>query len=103
MNEKFNKNAKVDKFTSMLGMAVRLIVIDPWHRLWTTNQNRAYTIVKAHFTSQIVNLVARVEGLMSFHEDCTVVNNILHSRSIIHAEGRHRECFYDLPDIFVLL
>ena len=29
MNEKFNKNAKVDKFTSMLGMAVRLIVIDP--------------------------------------------------------------------------
>ena len=31
MNEKFNKNAKVDKFTSILGMAVRLIVIDPLH------------------------------------------------------------------------
>ena len=31
MNEKFNKNAKADKFTSMLGMAVRLIVIDPLH------------------------------------------------------------------------
>ena len=29
MNEKFNKNAKVDKFTTMLGIAVRLIVIDP--------------------------------------------------------------------------
>ena len=29
MNEKFNKNAKVEKFTSMLGIAVRLIVIDP--------------------------------------------------------------------------
>ena len=29
MNEQFNKNAKVDKFTSMLGIAVRLIVIDP--------------------------------------------------------------------------
>ena len=29
MNEKFNKNAKVEKFTTMLGIAVRLIVIDP--------------------------------------------------------------------------
>ena len=29
MNEKFNKNDKVDKFTNMLGIAVRLIVIDP--------------------------------------------------------------------------
>ena len=29
MNEKFNKNAKVEKFTTMLGMAVRLIVTDP--------------------------------------------------------------------------
>ena len=28
MNEKFNKNAKVEKFTTMLGIAVRLIVID---------------------------------------------------------------------------
>ena len=31
MNEKFNKNAKVEKFTNMLGIAVRLIVIDPLH------------------------------------------------------------------------
>ena len=30
MNEKFNKNVKVEKFTSMLGIAVRLIVIDPF-------------------------------------------------------------------------
>ena len=29
MNEKFNKNAKVEKFTTMMGIAVRLIVIDP--------------------------------------------------------------------------
>ena len=29
MNEKFNKNAKVEKFTNMLGIAVRLIIIDP--------------------------------------------------------------------------
>ena len=30
MNEKFNKNAKVEKFTNMLGIAVRLIIIDPF-------------------------------------------------------------------------
>ena len=30
MNEKFNKNAKVEKFTNMLGIAVRLIVRDPF-------------------------------------------------------------------------
>ena len=29
MNDKFNKIAKVEKFTTMLGTAVRLIVIDP--------------------------------------------------------------------------
>ena len=29
MNEKNIKNAKVEKFTNMLGIAVRLIVIDP--------------------------------------------------------------------------
>ena len=29
MIEKFNKNAKVEKFTNMLGIAVRIIVIDP--------------------------------------------------------------------------
>ena len=28
MNQKFNKNAKVKKFTNMLGIAVRLIIID---------------------------------------------------------------------------
>ena len=30
MNEKFNENAKVEKFTTMLGIAVRLIVKDPF-------------------------------------------------------------------------
>ena len=29
MNEKFNKNEKVEQFTTMLGIAVRLIVINP--------------------------------------------------------------------------
>ena len=31
MNKIFNKNAKVEKFTNMLGIDVRLIVIDPLH------------------------------------------------------------------------
>ena len=30
MNETFNKNVKVEKFTNMLGIAVRLIVTDPF-------------------------------------------------------------------------
>ena len=30
MIEKLNKNAKVENFTNMLGIAVRLIVIDPF-------------------------------------------------------------------------
>ena len=29
MKEKFNENAEVEKFTNILGIAVRLIVIDP--------------------------------------------------------------------------
>ena len=40
MIEKFNKNAKVEKFTNLLGIAIRLIVIDPfawkcydWYRM----------------------------------------------------------------------
>ena len=37
MNEKFNKNAKVEKFTTMLGIAVRLIVIDPSCTQWDSN------------------------------------------------------------------
>ena len=35
MNEKLNKNVKVEKFTNMLGIAIRLIVIDPLHRIST--------------------------------------------------------------------
>ena len=33
MNEKFNENKKVEKFTTMLGIAVRLIVIDPFNHI----------------------------------------------------------------------
>ena len=29
MNEKYNENAEVERFTTMLGIAVRQIVIDP--------------------------------------------------------------------------
>ena len=34
MNEKFNANAKVEKFTTMLGIAVRLIVKDPLYIMY---------------------------------------------------------------------
>ena len=30
MNEKFNNNATLEKFNNILGIAVRLIVIDPY-------------------------------------------------------------------------
>ena len=46
MNEKFSINAKVEKFTTMLGIAVRLIIIDPklpLHWMWET------VIEKNHF------------------------------------------------------
>ena len=34
MNEKFNKNAKVEKLTKKVGRGVRLIVIGPLKSLW---------------------------------------------------------------------
>ena len=40
MNEKINKNAKVEKFANMLGIALRLIVIDP-----------SFTSVKIFYTT----------------------------------------------------
>ena len=42
MNEKFNKNAKVEKFTTMLGIAVRLIVIDPFIFKKNTDKERPF-------------------------------------------------------------
>ena len=42
MNEKFNKNAKVEKFTTMLGIAVRLIVIDPFLHNHANDLQAAY-------------------------------------------------------------
>ena len=40
MNEKFNKNKKVEKFTNMLGIAIRLIVIDPLTKSKNTSKTR---------------------------------------------------------------
>ena len=36
MNEKFNKNTNVEKFTNMLGKAVCLIVKEPLHQTGQT-------------------------------------------------------------------
>ena len=38
MNEKLNKNAKVEKITNMLGRGERLIVIDPFVVLFSNYQ-----------------------------------------------------------------
>ena len=39
MNEKFNKNAKVEKLTKKVGRGVRLIVIGPFSTDWQTRLN----------------------------------------------------------------
>ena len=45
MNEKFNEHAKVEKFTNMLRIAVRLIVIDLWCTERSTNMvKQAYPL-----------------------------------------------------------
>ena len=53
MNGKFNKNKKVEKFTSMLGLAVRLIVIDPlyWLPMETIEFFRSAYVLSAIFQS----------------------------------------------------
>ena len=42
MIEKINKNAKVKKFTNLLGIAIRLIVIDPFSEEWISG---TYTVL----------------------------------------------------------
>ena len=57
MNKKFNKNAKVEKFTNMLGKAVRLIVIDPWRDsklMWFLHvQKKRHTILRCLITAGV--------------------------------------------------
>ena len=48
MNEKFNKNAKVEKFTTMLGIAVRLIVIDPLGNFMVLNGQKKGVVLLMH-------------------------------------------------------
>ena len=60
MNDKFNKNAKVEKFTTMLGIAVRLIVIDPLNNqnLFPNIQVLAFSAMLCiHFDCQIMSLI----------------------------------------------
>ena len=55
MNETFNKNAKVEKFTTMLGIAVRLIIIDPYY---IPSVSQCARIIQAT-VGQTVNLNSR--------------------------------------------
>ena len=47
MNEKLNNNAKVEKFTNMLGIAVHLIVIDP--SAWWLHPNLGDTCIRRKY------------------------------------------------------
>ena len=76
MNEKFNENAKVEKFTNMLGIAVRLIVIDPLRHLnfdpypSRTRGGPWVTLVATHATMRmslifkcpIISIVSELSG-----------------------------------------
>ena len=44
MNENFNKNVKVEKFTNILGIAIRLIVMDPLNPVKIPVSSQNFTI-----------------------------------------------------------
>ena len=64
MNEKVNKNAKVEKFTNMLGIAVRLIVIDPLHTVCKSAHVNGALKGLVHDLGQCVftNVILRQKG-----------------------------------------
>ena len=69
MNVKFNKNAKVDKFTNMLGIAVFLIVKDPFifrcgrkfENSWTENQQFSGTVILKVIATRPFSLIQNQE------------------------------------------
>ena len=66
MNEKFNKNAKVEKFTTMLGIAVRLIVIEPLCQVYSNSVQRFLrrSRLKTYDNQTNANLVENFEYLL---------------------------------------
>ena len=54
MNEQFNKNAKVEKCTTMLGIAVRLIVIDPLYYLYSLDDWAVGSTDRSIFVQEMV-------------------------------------------------
>ena len=72
MNEKFNKNAKVGKFTTMLGIAVRLIVIDPYIIFMVLSFfHFSIGVEKRQFLSSDVENI----GLVCFGHDTSVLSH----------------------------
>ena len=65
MNDKFNKNEKVEKFTNTLGIAVRLIVIDPLF-------SRSYRKSKSNMYKEIIYWRAK-ERLQNIDVICFIV------------------------------
>ena len=56
MNEKFNKNAKVEKLTKKLGRGVRLIVIGPFY------------YARTEFISKCKNILFSIEDIIKMYE-----------------------------------
>ena len=66
MNEKFNKNAKVEKFTLLLGKAVRLIVIDPLQYLEKIIHIKSNNLTVC-FLNCVKQLINKVEACQDMH------------------------------------
>ena len=70
MNEKFNKNAKVEKFTTMLGIAVRLTVIDPFTHIL----HSLFIFWNIEFTISDFSYIGQIE--------CPILNSSLRTAAL---------------------
>ena len=73
MNEKFNKNAEVEKFTTMLGIAVRLIVIDPYSHKQTL-YSQGCNLYKLSQKYNLYKLLG--DTFHNFQTFCLISNNM---------------------------
>ena len=69
MNEKFNKNAKVEKFTNMLGIAVCVIVIDPLSKGNNSYKSRS-SVTKFELDLYYVMTISHTKSEVNISKDC---------------------------------
>ena len=82
MNEKFNKNAKVEKLTNKVGRGVRLIAIGPLLKLTRTHNllklSCAHKVVNFSHKHRVVNCAQEPKGNTQFcinHGVCMEISN----------------------------